>query len=188
MDRSRSYPLGVLPPTVLVPLHPRWLLLLGLAAASSRPHPDWGEIKAWVRSEFPRVAHLEVPDLETWLADPKRPDPLLIDARARREFELSRLPGARWAPTVASALDLIEAGPPGRPVVVYCSVGYRSGALASELGERGVTDVFNLEGSLFEWANRGGALESDAGPARHVHPFDRKWGRLLSRRLWPPDW
>jgi len=174
--------------TPLQPLHPRWFLLLGALAAARRPHADWPEIKAWVREEFPRVQQVTVDELLDWLADDERPAPLLLDVRARAEYEVSHVPGALWAPDAAAARELLRGHDPGAPVVAYCSVGYRSSELADELSRRGVSNVLNLEGSLFEWANAGGPLVDDEGPARHVHPFDREWGRLLHRWYWPSDW
>lgn len=172
----------------LLRLPPRWLFVLGLSVASLRPHPDWPEVKAWVRREFPSVERWTVEELAARLADASLPAPFLLDARQREEFDVSHLPGAHWAPDVERALRELRARPAGAPVVVYCSVGYRSGRLARELTGRGVPGVRNLEGSLFEWANQGRPLASADGPAHCVHPFDEEWGRLLLRPLWPPGW
>ena len=66
------------------------------------------------------------------------------------------------------------------PIVTYCSVGYRSGKMAERLQAAGYTNVRNLEGSIFKWANEhrplvrgesepvaGASLQRDLGsPAR----------------------
>lgn len=98
----------------------------------------------------------------------------------------------------------------GRPVklVCYCSVGYRSSKLATRLQtllhrqsdemasplagsnqSPAKTDVqvFNLEGSLFQWANENRPLISETGErTRFVHPYSAVWGRLVdtSRHKW----
>ena len=66
----------------------------------------------------------------------------------------------------------------------YCSVGYRSSRLAEELRARGFENVFNLEGSLFQWANEGRPLYRGEERVDQAHPYDEEWGQLLDRRLW----
>jgi hypothetical protein len=68
-------------------------------------------------------------------------------------------------------------------VVVYCSVGWRSAALADRLLAAGLDDVHNLRGSIFDWANKGLPLVRDGEPAREVHPYGRLWGLLLRPEL-----
>ena len=72
---------------------------------------------------------------------------------------------------------------PDMPIVAYCSVGYRSSELVQKLTERGFTNVKNLDGSIFEWANRGYPVERDGEEVREVHPFDDRWGTLLHEDL-----
>ena len=69
------------------------------------------------------------------------------------------------------------------PIVTYCSVGYRSSAVAERLEEQGYTRVWNLEGSIFEWANQGLPVVRDGEEVSQVHPYNRRWGRLLDKQL-----
>lgn len=69
------------------------------------------------------------------------------------------------------------------PIVVYCSVGYRSAAVAEELASLGYTNVKNLRHSIFEWAERGYVLENAAGSTSKVHPYNRAWGTLVPNEL-----
>jgi 3-mercaptopyruvate sulfurtransferase SseA len=66
------------------------------------------------------------------------------------------------------------------PLVTYCSVGYRSGALATKLRAAGFTSVRNLEGSIFQWANEHRSLVREDKPVATVHPYSGLWGRLLN--------
>lgn len=151
------------------------------------------QVQAEVRARFPDVAEISTGELAAWLADGARPAPLLFDARTREEFDVSHLPGAEFLPHDAEALPAVDAGTAARcPVVVYCSVGYRSAMLARRLTEAGYSDVRNLEGSIFKWANEGRALaRAGAGgvdgagevSASAVHPYNAEWGRLLSPEL-----
>ena len=63
--------------------------------------------------------------------------------------------------------------------MTYCAVGYKSGALATKLREAGFTNVRNLEGSIFQWANRRRPLVREDQPVTTVHPYSSLWGRLL---------
>ena len=94
---------------------------------------------------------------------------------------MSHIPEAhnlQSAETTASAFpDYAET------IVVYCSVGYRSAAVAEDLASLGYQNVKNLRHSIFEWAERVYDLENAAGIASRVHPFNRAWGALLSKEL-----
>ena len=138
----------------------------------------WDWTLAEIRETFPNVAHLTTQQL----ADRQgRGEPvLLLDARTAEEFQVSHLDGAVRATTVRTALDAIQADSRQPTVVVYCSVGYRSSRLVSRLTAHGIKNVFNLEGSLFQWANEGRPLVRGDQQATRVHPYDDDWGKLLN--------
>lgn len=161
---------------VLMLLRALWSVVHG-ADAPTEGLDQW---KATVRAKFPSVPQLSTTQLATWLVETNRAQPVLLDVRTRKEFELSHLPGARWTDPDAKpkAIEQALAGHPG-PVVVYCSVGWRSSALAQRLLEAGRTNVSNLEGSIFAWANENRPLESAGKPTDKVHPYNRTFGRLL---------
>jgi len=148
-----------------------------------RSELDWPQVRAEIKKRFPTVQHLSIGDLATRLEREGDP-PLLLDARAPEEFAVSHLARARNAGTLGEALSILGGAPTDREIVVYCSVGYRSSALAEELARKGFTGVRNLEGSIFAWANAGRPVVRGEARVERVHPFDKKWGRLLDRRLW----
>ncbi len=169
-----------------------WALLVPTGSASqaraSEPSdaqpdsPAWHRTLRLVRDEYPDVPQITTRKLASLLADGTANTILLLDARTRAEYRLSHLKGAVHAGDTASALRAIGAHPPGSTIVVYCSVGYRSARLANRLRQRGITNVFNLEGSLFQWANEGRHLYRGPDRVHEAHPYDRNWGRLLERR------
>lgn len=121
-------------------------------------------------------------------AMPARPPCLLLDIRESQEYALSHIPGARQLSPAQVAAFAQE--PQARLnleqlIVVYCSVGVRSGRAAQALMAAGFTQVKNLSGAIFQWANEGRALEGGT----HVHPFDAVWGLQLieSRRAVLPS-
>jgi len=129
-----------------------------------------------VRDRFPDVRQITTAHLAGWLADPRREPPVLLDVRTEDEFNVSHLPNA-----VRNISP--EALASGKPVVAYCSIGWRSSERAQQMIRDGFTNVFNLEGSIFAWAGEGRPLESAGRPVHTVHPFDATWGRLLPDSL-----
>ena len=149
------------------------------------PEPErWRSLKREIRGKFPDARQMSVAALAARLARGGT-TPLLLDVRAPDEYEVSHLAGARRASSRREALALLEGQRHDVELVLYCSVGYRSSDLAQQLRSAGFTRVRNLEGSIFEWANRGHEVVHDGRPTTLVHPYDRDWGRLLEREFWP---
>ena len=144
----------------------------------------WSQVNAIIAGKFPQVPQLSVPALHTWLADSHKVQPLLLDVRAKVEYDVSHLHHARWINTNESVAKEMGGIKHDQPIVVYCSVGYRSSAYCAQLMNDGFTDVHDLKGSIFQWANAGLPVYRDGTIAHHVHPYNRHWGQLLKRSLW----
>lgn len=181
------------PATLLAQLQ-RWILcslsLLvwctePLRAEADREPLRWESLLQEIRSRFPLTKQLSTADLADWMGDPTRKPPLLIDVRPEEEFAVSHLHGAKRAETVAAVREWVGENWRIRPLVLYCSVGWRSSALAEQLQQAGFQQVWNLEGSIFRWANEDHPLFQEGRPVREVHPFDFYWGTLLRRDFWP---
>lgn len=140
---------------------------------------SWQSIKRWVQRRFPSVQGISTADLADWLAQ-ETARPVLIDARRPAEYAISHLPDA----VQANSVEAVKAAgiSKDKPIVIYCSVGYRSARLGEKLQTAGY-QVMNLEGSLFQWANEGRQLESASGPTQQVHPYGRLWGLLLDSEV-----
>jgi rhodanese-related sulfurtransferase len=149
------------------------LALLGIRSI------DWFLLKQSLRQRFPKVEWITTARLADWLADKQRQPPVLLDVRTEVEWNVSRLPGARRVAPNASVEEVTAGMPKGTPIVTYCAVGYRSGALATKLRAAGFTSVRNLEGSIFQWANEHRPLVREDEPVTIVHPYSSLWGRLL---------
>ena len=169
----------------------RWLLQLGGLALLVALRPGhagaplkWPEVKARIRSRYPAVPQLSVSELRDWLRDSTRAPPLLLDIRAADEFADGHIEGAVRVDSVRDALRRLNQRPAGVSAVLYCSVGQRSSALADALLARGAGSIYNLEGSLFEWANERQPVVASDGRIGKVHPYDREWGVLLRHELW----
>ena len=139
------------------------------------PDPQWSTINEKIRRDFPGIPQISTETLA--IAIERRSPTLTIDCRTPEEFAVSHIPGAVHATTV----DEVKAfAAPDAEIVVYCSVGYRSGKLVSRLGEAGFHGAKNLEGSIFTWANEDRPLVDGSGAATStVHPHSKHWGKLL---------
>ncbi len=154
--------------------------LVGVLRADGEAPDSLQHWKEIVRAKFPKVPQLPTAELALRLADTNSPAPLLLDVRKEEEFRVSHIPGAVRVDPDAKATTLAPLlNRPDRPVVVYCSVGWRSSALAERLLEAGHTNVANLEGSIFGWANEDRPLVCETGAALKVHPYNRTFGKLL---------
>ena len=105
---------------------------------------------------------------------------ILLDAREKKEFEISHIPGAIWVGYDDFSIERIKGIDKNKPVVTYCSVGYRSERIGEKLQREGFTNVQNFEGSIFRWMNDGQAVENNRGQTTNkVHGFNEKWGRWV---------
>jgi rhodanese-related sulfurtransferase len=175
----------------------RWLrnlriILPGLVAASglvlhlrtltvSDGGVSWRQVFAWIEHDWPGVPQMNTAELERRLNAQEDHRPFLIDVRSREEYDVSHLPDAVWADSPDQIRALVHAVSAARPIVVYCSIGIRSTKAAQQLIDEGYTNVFNLKGSIFKWANEGRLLVRNGKPVHQVHPYNRRWGRLLDR-------
>ena len=160
-----------------------YLLLVQATLADTVSEKLWEETLSMVREDFPRVQHISTNELAAILE--KHSNFTLLDTREPEEYEVSHIQGAFLAEGVRDALKVLKDRSREDLVIVYCSVGYRSSNIAVKLARRGFTNVVNVEGSLFKWANENRPVFSGDKTVDRVHPYDEDWGRLLDRKYWP---
>ena len=160
------------------------ILCLACSSCFSQEDLDWPSLKREIRKQFPSVAQLSTERLALWLHVSDTTKPVLLDSRALEEYKTSHLQGAKFAGSEKEVLKTTRDLNRGHPIVVYCSVGYRSSKLAVELQGLGFKNVYNLEGSIFQWANEGRPVYSKGVEVKQVHPYNLKWGKLLNKELW----
>jgi len=163
----------------------QWLLALLRRFARGRywGHLGWSAVKGAIRSKFPHVRHISPSSLAAWLERPEAEQPILLDTRTFEEYAVSHLSGAKLVnPTQQDFTDL-NLPHSDAQIVTYCSVGYRSAAIAERLQAAGYRNVMNLEGSIFQWANEGRPVYHHGEAVQQVHPYNAFWGRLLNQKL-----
>ncbi|CAH3111243.1 unnamed protein product [Porites lobata] len=154
-----------------------------------------------VKMRFPGVSNMSTDEL-LQLIRQESSKLLLLDVREEKEFQVSHLckahhinPSQKDLEKVVKLID--ESGASigeAVTVVCYCSLGYRSSALAQQLAYeldkpvhqelKSKTVIYNLEGSIFKWANEGKDLEDNKGRKTvYVHPYNIVWGKLLNAEL-----
>jgi len=154
-----------------------WALLAGLAFLSTAQaqgrvqDPEFGKLLENLLSH-------DVP--ESSVAEVRQQGGILfLDAREIEEYQVSHVPEARWVGYDDFSLERLQGVAKDRPIVVYCSVGYRSERVAEKLMAGGFTRVSNLYGGIFEWANQGCPLENREGPTRAIHTYNRAWSKWV---------
>ena len=105
----------------------------------------------------------------------------LLDARAREEYEVSHLQNARWVGYEDFEIGAVADLPKETPLLVYCSIGYRSEKISQKLEAAGYSKVVNLYGGIFEWMNRGYPLFREGEETDRIHAYSRLWGIWLNR-------
>ena len=119
------------------------------------------------RQEFPSVPGMTAAEL---MSVPPDGNIVLVDVREPEEQQVSMIPGAISAKEFEAARESYR----DSQIVVYCTIGARSGHYAAAL----IADGFaarNLEGSILSWTHAGGSLRGPAGPTKDVHVYGRTW-------------
>lgn len=103
-----------------------------------------------------------------------------LDAREEAEYAVSHLPDARHLGYDDPRYDMVEDLDADTPLVVYCTIGYRSERAAEELRSRGFKEVYNLYGSIYAWRLAGLPIVDGRGqPTDRIHTYNKKWGGYL---------
>ena len=151
------------------------LIVIGLIFAAAIAFWLWlpayglNTAKRFLRWKFDDIHHITTAELAVQMKSEN--SPAILDIRRPEEYETSHLPNARHLlpeSSDAQIQELLSGIPAKRPIVVYCSVGYRSSTMARRLKDFGRNNVSNLEGSIFAWAGEGQKLE----PKQTVHPYN----------------
>jgi len=96
---------------------------------------------------------------------------VLVDVRSDAEINVSIIPGAITKAQYEKNPELYK----NKTVIVYCTVGGRSGAYAKQLAGNGVK-VKNYKGSILEWVNSELPLQTvDGQPTNRVHTYSSRY-------------
>jgi len=123
------------------------------------------------KAKFP-----DVPDLSPEeLMEIRSTDTIvLVDRRKRVERDVSMIPGAIADEVFESDIESFA----DARIVVYCTIGDRSGNYVKKLRERGM-NAYNLRGGVLAWAHAGGPfIDPQGDETNRVHVYGRTWNLL----------
>jgi rhodanese-related sulfurtransferase len=106
---------------------------------------------------------------------------IIFDAREKAEFDVSHIPGAIYLGYSDFNVGRIKNIPKEKNIVIYCSIGYRSEKIGEKLLRFGYKNVYNLYGSIFEWANEKYPLVSSNGKTTYtIHSYNKSWSKWVT--------
>jgi rhodanese-related sulfurtransferase len=137
-----------------------------------------------IEGALKKMLNGSVPAISTNMLDvsiTNESDWVILDSRELAEFEISHLTNAKWVGYSDFSGSRVDGIPKDANVVVYCSIGVRSENIAGKLLASGFSNVWNLYGGIFAWANEQRHLvKQNQKPTIDVHGYDKNWGQLLN--------
>ena len=100
---------------------------------------------------------------------------MFLDAREKSEYDVSHIEKAIHVGYKDFDIMSLDSISKNKPIIVYCSVGYRSEKIAEILLKNGFQDIRNLYGGIFEWANNSLTLVNTEGTTSAIHPYNSTW-------------
>lgn len=125
---------------------------------------------ALVKSEFSNLPEFSSQALLN-LSNNQRENYIIVDVRSPVERNVSIIEGS----INQARFELNSDAYQKKKIVVYCTIGYRSGHYTKVLRQQGL-DAYNLSEGILGWIHAGGSLVNTHGqitPA--VHVYSRPW-------------
>lgn len=114
---------------------------------------------------------------------------LLLDTRKEEEYNISHIPNAEYIGYKNFDATKLKDIPKDRPIVLYCSIGYRSEKIGEKLQKMGFAKVYNLYGSIFEWVNQGNSVvDKDGNATKLVHTYNKNWSKWVNEATIEKVW
>lgn len=107
-----------------------------------------------------QISKVSSPDEINTLLEAK--DIQLIDVRTPKEYKAGFIDGAKnidfFSPTFLDDINKLDKK---KPVIVYCKRGGRSAKSAKKFQDAGFMEIYDLEGGITNWDNKGYILVKD---------------------------
>lgn len=88
-----------------------------------------------------------------------QPNVVYLDVREPNEWNLGRIPGAKFIPRGQLETNVEKQIPRDAHVVIYCASGNRSALAADTMQTMGYDHVSSLRGGFRAWVDAGGEVE-----------------------------
>ena len=104
-----------------------------------------------------------------------------LDTRMKKEFDVSHIKNAIHVGYSDFSTKRIKQIPKNAEIIVYCSIGARSQDIGKKLKKAGYSNVHNLYGGLFHWANTGLPMVDSSGKkTTSIHGYSKEWGKWIT--------
>ena len=145
-------------------------------------NPDFDRtIRQYLDFSVPTISCQELRDIQS--------NVVLLDARETKEYKTSHIEGARHVGFKKLNKSTLEGIEKDQPIVVYCSIGYRSEKIGEKLKDLGFSKVSNLYGSIFEWVNQELPIVDQQGETtRKLHTYNKSWSRWVEEGKAEKEW
>ena len=104
-----------------------------------------------------------------------------LDTRKIQEFNISHIESALHVGYENFKMKSVKSIPKDAEIIVYCSIGARSQDIGKRLKKVGYSNVRNLYGGLFHWANNKYPMVNALGRnTSTIHGFSKEWGKWIA--------
>jgi len=106
-------------------------------------------------------------------------DYTIVDTRSIEEYSISHLKSAIFFNFDNFETQDLSKIPVDKPIIFYCSVGWRSQKITEYFMNNGYVNVKNLYGGIFDWSNKTLPLYNKNTQTDSVHVYTKEWGFWL---------
>ena len=112
----------------------------------------------------------------------KTNEAIFLDIREEKEFNVSHIKYARRMNPDGSGMKSLKGIDKSTKIIVYCSIGARSQSYGELLKKKGYTNVHNMYGGIFHWANSNLTMVDIYNQStKNVHGYNTDWGKWLNK-------
>lgn len=159
------------------------ILLLAVSTVGQQSATAARCISPTFQSEIDSYLSGTVPTITVADAYPDRSRYTFLDAREIEEYGVSHIQDAIHIGYEDFDLKSLTAIDKDTPIIIYCSIGYRSEKIGKLLIDAGYSSVLNLYGSIFEWVNQHHPVYNTSGvEAASIHSYNRAWSKWISNK------
>jgi rhodanese-related sulfurtransferase len=133
-------------------------------------------LKKWYSADFPTIS----------IADAKakieQSNVYFLDTREKKEYDVSHIKTAIHTGYDNFKMSSVSQVPKDAEIIVYCSIGARSQTIGQRLIKAGYTNVKNMYGGMFYWANSGYPMVNNSNQSTtKIHGYSKDWGKWVTR-------
>ena len=151
-----------------------FILSIAVMSYSYGQSSEYKKMLAKYYNDFPTIT------ISDALKHVKNGDALFLDVRKKEEFLVSHIKSAKRMNLDGSNINELKNVDKNKLIIVYCSVGARSQTFGEMLKKKGFTNVKNLYGGLFYWANQKYPLvDLKENKTERIHGYNAEWGKWV---------